>query len=57
MPSLQAKEHGILGTLKAVMQTGEAVEAVRGEKQGADAVLHPSGKVVEVELEVENYEL
>ena len=53
MPSVQAKEHGILDTLKAVMQNGEASEAVRGEKQGSGAVLKPSGEVVE--LEVENF--
>ena len=53
MSSVQAKEHGILDTLKAVMQNGEASEAVRGKKQGSGAVLKPSGEVVE--LEVENF--
>ena len=54
MSSVQAKEHGILDTLKAVMQNGEASEAVRGEKQGSCAVLKPSGEVVE--LQVENFQ-
>ena len=53
MPSVQAKEHGILDTLKAVMQNGETSEAVRVEKQGSGAVFRPSGEVVE--LEVENF--
>ena len=53
MSSVQAKEHGILDTLKAVMQNGEASEAVRGEKHGSGAVLKPSGEVVE--LQVENF--
>ena len=55
MPSVQAKEHGILDTLKAVMQNSEASEAVRGAKQGSGAVLKSSGEVLKVELEVENF--
>ena len=54
MPSVQAKEHGILDILKAVMQSGEASEAVKGEEQDSGAV-HTPRKVAEVELDVENF--